>query len=193
MITDKYLIWQYNRGHRQALHQIYERYKDQLVTLAAALLSDRDVCEDIVHDVFIGFIRSEGKFQLTGSLRSYLSTCVANRAKNRNKAERRRCYTPLEGIPSPIARAGDPAVLAMCGELSDSLSRALDQLPYEQREVLALRTYGGMTFAAIAAQQETSVYTVQGRYRYALDKLRKLLTETRNQESRAHLRLHHGT
>jgi RNA polymerase sigma-70 factor (ECF subfamily) len=57
------------------------------------------------------------------------------------------------------------------------LARGLDQLPYEQREVLVLRVYGGLTFAAIAAQQNASIYTVQGRYRYALDKMRAFLAQ----------------
>ncbi len=52
---------------------------------------------------------------------------------------------------------------------------ALEQLPYEQREVLVLRAYSNMKFTTIAAQQNVSIHTAQGRYRYAMDKLRTLL------------------
>jgi len=55
------------------------------------------------------------------------------------------------------------------------LSWALGQLPYEQREVLILHVHGGMKFRAIARQQGVSINTAQGRYRYALDKLRSML------------------
>jgi len=55
------------------------------------------------------------------------------------------------------------------------LSEALGRLPYEQREVLILRTYSGMTFRTIAKQQGVSINTALGRYRYAMDKLHSLL------------------
>ena len=94
MVQDKRLIWRFNRGRREALHEIYEKYKDYLVTLAAALLADVEQAEDVVHDVFIGFIQTSGRFRLTGSLRGYLATCVANAARNRNKAGRQRTGHP---------------------------------------------------------------------------------------------------
>ncbi|MFC1766275.1 RNA polymerase sigma factor [Planctomycetota bacterium] len=177
MVQDKYLIWQFNRGRRTALHQIYERHKDYLLTLAAALLTNVAGAEDVIHDVFIGFILQQGRFRLTGSLRGYLATCVANAARNLNKAESRRHHAPLDEIRPPLAQHGDPEFTAIFGEESGRLAWALEQLPYEQREALVLRAYGQMKFAAIAAQQETSIHTAQGRYRYALDKLRELMTQ----------------
>jgi len=63
----------------------------------------------------------------------------------------------------------------MIGEELRRLSLALQQLPYEQREVLLLHSYSGMKFKAIAQQQNVSINTVQGRYRYALNKLRSML------------------
>ena len=177
MLDDKLLIWQFNRGRVEALHRIYEKYKHDLVTLAASLLTDLGLAEDVVHDVFIGFVQSSGKFRLTGSLKGYLSTCVANAARNCNKTERRRRHLPIEDADLPGLGAQGPVSQAVVDEEFRRLSRALDQLPYEQREVLVLRVYGGLTFAAIAAQQNVSIYTAQGRYRYALDKMRSLLIQ----------------
>ena len=88
MLEDKLLIFKFNRGSREALQGIYEKYKDDLVTLAAALLIDKNLAEDVVHDVFVSFIESAQKFRLTGSLKGYLATCVANNARNRIKADR---------------------------------------------------------------------------------------------------------
>jgi len=178
MVQDKYLIWQFNRGRREVLHQIYERHKDHLMALAAALLTNVALAEDVVHDVFIGFIQTQGSFQLTGSLKGYLTTCVANAARNRNKAEYQRRHASLDDIAPPTAgKHEDPEFNAVFGEESGRLTWALEQLPYEQREVLILRAYGRMKFTTIAAQQNTSIHTAQGRYRYALDKLRELLTQ----------------
>jgi RNA polymerase sigma factor (sigma-70 family) len=178
MLDDKLLIWQFNRGQVDALHRIYEKYKHDLVTLAASLLTDLALAEDVVHDVFIGFVQSSGKFRLTGSLKGYLATCVANAARNCNKAERRRRHVTLDDVDPPGSGAHNPISQVVLDEDFKRLSRALDQLPYEQREVLVLRVYANMTFAAIAAQQNVSIYTAQGRYRYALDKMRSLMTQT---------------
>ena len=175
MLKDKLLIWKFNRGNRDVVRCIYEKYKDDLVTLAAALLTDVSSAEDVVHDVFVSFIKSSENFRLTGSLKGYLATCVANNARNRNKAKRRRGSIGLDEAGPVMSDSNRPDTSAMFGEQSRQLSLALGQLPYEQREVLILHTYSGMKFKAIAVQQSVSINTVQGRYRYALDKLRSLL------------------
>ena len=172
MLEDKLLILKFNHGNREALRNIYEKYKDDLVTLAAALLTDVSSAEDVVHDVFVSFIMSSRKFRLTGSLKGYLATCVANNARNINKAGRRHQNRQASPV-MPDANQPDAAV--MFGEELRRLSQALGQLPYEQREVLLLHSYSGMRFRAIAKQQNVSINTVQGRYRYALDKLRSML------------------
>src|SRR5271169_2716187 len=94
LLKEMHLVWRFNRGHTDALREIYEQHKHELVTLAAALLVDKAEAEDVVHDVFVGFIRSGGRFRLTGSLKGFLATCVANRARNRNKSRRKEA--PLE-------------------------------------------------------------------------------------------------
>ena len=175
MLEDKLLIWKFNRGNRNALRGIYEKYKDDLVTLAAALLNDVSSAEDVVHDVFVSFIESSRKFRLTGTLKGYLSTCVANSARNRNKARRTHRSIALEEAKPAVADSNSLEFGAIFGEELHHLSRALGQLPYEQREVVILHTYSGMKFKAIAGQQSVSINTVQGRYRYALDKLRSML------------------
>ncbi len=175
MLEEKLLVWQFNRGRADALRAIYERHKDELVTLATALLADKTEAEDVVHDVFIGFLQSAGKFRLTGSLRGFLATCVANRARNRNKAGRRQVGDD-GGLPETIAPEGEqPDWATALGEEFQQVGRALAQLPYEQREAVLLHLQGGMKFRAIAEVQAVSINTVQGRYRYGLDRLRTLL------------------
>ncbi len=175
MLEDKLLIWKFNRGNREALRGIYEKYKDDLVTLAAALLTDVNSAEDVVHDVFVSFIESARKFRLTGSLKGYLATCVANNARNRIKANKRRDNTTIKDTNPTAAVSNSPEHQAIFGEELYQLSLALEQLPYEQREVLILHSYSGMKFRTIARQQNISINTVQGRYRYAMDKLRSML------------------
>ena len=175
MLEDKLLIWKFNRGNRDALRGIYEKYKDDLVTLAVALLNNISSAEDVVHDVFVSFIESSGKFRLTGSLKSYLTTCVANKARNVNKARQRHRNITLNDARPNNAASNNPASCMIFGEELSQLSLAIEQLPYEQREVLILHSYSGMKFRTIARQQNISINTVQGRYRYAIDKLRSML------------------
>jgi len=175
MLEDKILIWQYNSGKRRVLRRIYSKYKDNLMTLASALLYDKSCAEDVVHDVFTVFIRSCGKLRLAESLKGYLVTCVVNSVRNVNKAGQRRRCVSLEQA-SPIASdSNGPDFLAIFGEQSQRLAWALSELPYEQREVLLLRLYSGLKFRAIAKLEGQSINTVQGRYRYGLNKLRSLL------------------
>ena len=108
MLEDKLLIWMFNRGNRDVLRCIYEKYKNDLVTLAAALLVDVSSAEDTVHDVFVSFIKSGDKFRLTGSLRGYLATCVANNARNRNKAAKRRRSVALDEATAVSSDAKRP-------------------------------------------------------------------------------------
>ena len=175
MFEEKLLVWKFNRGNRDVLRAIYEKYKDDLVTLAAALLSDVSSAEDVVHDVFASFIGRSGKFRLTGSLKGYLATCVANGARNRNRAGRRRHNVALDETNPPAADSDSPEFRAIFGEELRQLTWALEQLPYEQREVLLLRSYSGLRFKTIAKSQGVSENTARGRYRYATDKLRSML------------------
>ena len=64
MLEDKVLIWKYNRGRAQVLPRIYIKYKDDLMTLATALLYDKSSAEDVVHDVFATFINMTALFLL---------------------------------------------------------------------------------------------------------------------------------
>jgi RNA polymerase sigma-70 factor (ECF subfamily) len=145
------------------------------VTLATALLADKSEAEDVVHDVFVGFLRSTGRFRLTGSLKGFLTTCVANRARNRNKAKRRQVADD-GGASEAVAPDGErPDWAAVYGEELQHVGRALARLPYEQREAVLLHLRSGMKFRAIAQVQSVSINTVQGRYRYGMERLRVLL------------------
>jgi len=175
MLEDMFLMWKYNRGYVDALPRIYVKYKDDLMTLATALLYDRSAAEDVVHDVFVMFIRSCGKLRLTKTLKGYLTTCVANDVRNKNKAGLRRRNASLEHVAPVASDSSRPDLVAIFGEQSQRLIWALRQLPYEQRKVLLLRLYSGLKFRAIAEIEGESINTIQGQYRYGLEKMRSLL------------------
>lgn len=174
MVEDKILIWRFKRGSKEALQRIYEKYVVYLVTLATALLNDVNTAEDIVHDVFVSFAQSGERLKLEGSLKAYLATCVVNRVRDRVRSKQQRTSS-LDEVQSIYSTTDGPELSAVCGEELQQLSRAMAQLPYEQKEVVMLHVHGGMMFKHIAKSQRVSINTVQSRYRYALDKLRSIL------------------
>ena len=174
MLEDKIFVFRFNRGSKEALRGIYEKYKDDLLGLAVALLNDVSLAEDVVHDVFVSFARSAGTFDLTGSLKSYLSTCVANRARDRNRSFYRADST-LEAADKISSDVAEPERSATCNEESQRLIDLLSKLPYDQREVVVLHLHHSLKFRQIAKSQSVSINTIQSRYRYGLDKLRAML------------------
>src|SRR4029077_2648432 len=131
MMREMQLVWRFNRGHTDALREIYEQHRHDLVTLATALLVDKSEAEDVVQDVFVGFIRSGGRFRLTGSLKGFLTTCVANRARNRNKSKRKNAGGEDAGDELAAPDHERPDRAAMFGEELGQVGRALAELPYE--------------------------------------------------------------
>ncbi len=82
MIEDKLLILKFKQGRHEALRQIYDKYKVELLRLAVVLIGDVNTAEDMVHDVFVKFARSADRIKLTGNLKNYLVTSVINRVRN---------------------------------------------------------------------------------------------------------------
>ncbi len=170
-VEDKVLIWRFNRGDCEAVRAIYEKYKCDLVALAVVLLKNTAAAEDVVHDVFLSFLRLR-HFRLTGSLKGYLATCVANGARNVLRNNGRRPQEPLEDDLALPSNDSSPDGAAMLSEEGRLLGRALGELPHEQREVVLLHHHGGLKFIEIARSQDVSINTVLGRYRYGLEKLK---------------------
>lgn len=174
MFKDKLLLWKMKCGSSEALCRVYDKYKDDLLSLAIALLHDVDIAEDVVHDVFVSFAQSVDTFRLTGSLKGYLLTCVANLSRDKYRTMNRDLVIPNErGLAISDLRMPDQTAISI--EELQQLRDAIAQLPYEQREVVILHLQGGKTFRQIAALKDSSIGTIQSRYRYGINKLRQIL------------------
>ena len=174
MLEDKLLLWKFKRGSSQALEQIYDKYETYLITVATGLLNNRHAAEDVLHDFFVSFVQSADRVKLSGNLKAYLATCVANLA--RNKIKRRQIEPAALNDDIEIESVAlEPESLAVKQEEASLVNHAMSQLPYEQREVIVLHLQGNMKFTQIAKLRGTSVNTIRSRYRYGLDKLKSLL------------------
>ena len=175
MIEDTVLLWKYRHGRKDALRRIYEKYRSDLLTLAVNLLCDTNSAEDVVQDVFVSFVQSVEKFRLTGSLKGYLATCVANRSRDCIRKRQRQRLVMVKEEEQMTSDTNNPVQLVVRGEELKRLSFAMTQLPHPQREAIVLHLHGGLKFRQIAKFQEVPIKTAQSRFRCGLDKLRSIL------------------
>jgi len=175
MIEDRLLVLRCKQGSSDALRTIYQKYKDDLLVVAGAILNDTSAAEDVLHDVFAAFVRALDEFRLTGSLKGYLATCVANRARNVNRQAK---TASLDTLQSDAPSGLDPPDEALiCNEQAQLLNAAMAELPDEQRQIIMLHLRSKIKFREIAASLGISSNTAKSRYRYGIGKLRKILNE----------------
>jgi len=165
-------------GAPDAFAAAYDRFAPGLLAAAWGMLGSREDAEDAVQDVFVGLVRSRGSVGGVANLKAYLFASLRHAAARRWSARRRAAGGPgASGAAGGAVAAGDAAGGAAGDESTARLERALAALPAAQREVLALKIDGGLTFAEVAAVLGLSGNTVASRYRYALEKLRARLKE----------------
>jgi len=174
MFEEKLWLWKLRHGDAEALRHIYDRYKHDMLGLAVSLSGDRTAGEDIVHDVFVSFVRRVPQLRLKTSLRSYLLSSVANQARNARRSDARRPQ-PVEAVKPVSSDTQQPDRIAVQVEQAALIEQAMAGLPYDQQEAIILHLQVGMTFHEIAESQDVSINTVQSRYRYGLERLRSLL------------------
>lgn len=160
---------------RDVLRQIYEEYKDDLLTVASCMLADQAAAEDCLHELFVSLAADLARVRSFGNLKGYLVTAIANRSRDclrRRGRSRETSDTASRTGDEIVAKAADPMATMIEREEARRLYRAIAALPVEQRTVITLRLHGEMTFEEIARLESVSNNTIRSRYRYALDKLR---------------------
>jgi RNA polymerase sigma-70 factor (ECF subfamily) len=150
------------------LGRLYDRLGPSLYRYALMILADPAAAEDVVHDVFAAMVRRRvGGLE---SVEAYLRLAVRNASYSVLRTRRRQ---------APAAET-DAALLEAATDESPpeerlALAEAMRGLPPDQREVVHLKMYEGLTFQAIADLTGESINTIAGRYRYAIEKLRAAL------------------
>ena len=174
-MEDKLLIWQLNRGSKDALCRIYEKYRDGLVRIAAGLLYDTSSGEDIVQEVFLMLVHSAGSIEIRKNLKGYLTSCVVNKVRNLHRTIHSKNAVNLDMVELIASNSETPDQGIECSEEYQQLYKTMEQLPYEQKEAIILHIQGKMKFKNIAALQNAPLKTTLSRYHYGLNKLRSLL------------------
>jgi RNA polymerase sigma factor (sigma-70 family) len=142
-----------------------------LVLFARQFAGSRSDAEDVVQEAFVRFWRSRGRVaEPVGYLYACVRNCALDWQRGRRRTSRREeaSARPEETLfEAPLEQE----------ERRAAIEASLTRLPDEQREVLVLKIWGGLSFAQIAAALDISTNTAASRYRYALAKLREQLAE----------------
>lgn len=152
------------------LEDYLRRHGPSLVLYARQWVDCHADAEDTFHDAFVQFWRRRGSVQ---DPVAYLYRCVRSAAMDWARNPRRRESSLVEGKDSLLAPRADASVVET--EERQRLETALTSLPLEQREVLIMKHWGGLTFESIGEALGIPQRTAQSRYRYAIDRLRKEL------------------
>ncbi|MEI6913522.1 MAG: RNA polymerase sigma factor [Armatimonadota bacterium] len=151
-----------------SLETVYDTYAPGLYRYALAITRSEADAEDAVQDVFSRIARRSSEFAKTRSPRAYLYSAVRNACLNLLKHRKR-----SDGANVDVGaddKANDSNHLLVRYEML--------KLPIDQREVIILKVYDGMSFEEISAVLEINKNTAASRYRYGIDRLRKALEET---------------
>ncbi len=173
MSEDKHLLKLLRHGDSFALRRLYEKYGTDLFTVALSLMHDVHTAEDCLQDVFVHLAEGAADMEIRRSLKGYLISSVANRARDWLR-KKTKLLDRTESFGCS-ASATDPVKVLIRREESARVFNMLMRLPYAQREVFVLHVQAGMKFKEIAELQNVSIKTVLSRYRYGIEKLQALL------------------
>lgn len=164
-------------GDELALAEVFDRFGGIVYAAATRILGSGGPAQDVVQDVFVDLWCHPGKYdESLGTLRTYLTLCARHRAHDVLRSELRRAgreqrhdrLTPTQREPSPVERITEE-------ETACAVRDAVRMLPPDQREVVELAYFRGLTYRDVAQATGIPEGTAKSRVRLALAKLETLL------------------
>jgi RNA polymerase sigma-70 factor (ECF subfamily) len=171
---DEALLAAIARGEKDALARLYDRYAGALLGVAMRILRERRECEDLVHDVFLEAWQKARDFDPErGSVRAWLFLRLRSRALDRLKAAG---YARVDSLEEREVRARVEvsSTAEDVGEAADhaAVRAMVEALPDEQRRVLELGYFEGLSSSEIAERLGLPLGTVKSRVAAAMARLR---------------------
>lgn len=184
VLSDRVLLNNYLSGDCSAISQLIERHSRRVRDYIRMMVKDVDLADDIMQETFIKAVRfiDEGRYTDNGKFLSWVLRIAHNRVLDyfrqqksaRTVNESDAGYDVLGSMRFAEQNIEDKMVAE---QIETDVRRMIEFLPDEQREVVQLRYYSGLSFQEIADQTGVSINTALGRMRYALINLRKLIKE----------------
>ncbi len=183
-LSDQQLLNNYFQGDESAISDLIERHRKRVCDYINMMVKNRDVADDIFQETFIKVVRflREGRYTESGRFLSWVLRIAHNQVidyfrqqKQQNQiTETDAGYDILNNRNLSEANVEDKLVLS---QIQDDVRRLVDHLPEEQKEVVMMRYFSGLSFKEIAELTDVSINTALGRMRYALINLRKMVQE----------------
>ena len=184
VLSDQVLLNNYLSGDCTAISQLIDRHSRRVRDYIRMMVKDADVADDILQDTLIKAVRviDEGRYVDNGKFLSWVLRIAHNQvidyfrsqksAKTINESDAG--YNML-GTLRFAERTVEDNIISE--QIEADVRRLVEHLPDEQREVVKLRYFSGLSFQEIADQTGVSINTALGRMRYALINLRKMIAE----------------
>lgn len=184
VMSDQVLLNQYLSGDRGAISQLIDRHSNRVRDYIRMMVKDHDLADDILQETLIKAVQviDDGRYADTGKFLSWMLRIAHNKvidyfrsqksAKTINESESG--YNVLGTLRFADSSVEDRLISE---QIATDVRRMVDHLPEEQREVVMLRYYSGLSFQEIAEQTNVSINTALGRMRYALINLRKMIKD----------------
>ncbi len=184
VLSDRVLLNHYLSGDRSAMSQLIERHSRRVRDYINMMVKDRDLADDIFQETFIKAVRviDEGRYTDNGKFLSWILRIAHNqvidyfRAQRQDKSvsESEAGYDMLGTLRLAERTVEDSMVSE---QIERDVRGLVELLPPEQREVVMMRYFSGLSFKDIAEQTDVSINTALGRMRYALINLRRMIKE----------------
>lgn len=183
-LTDQQLIQQYKEGKQSAIETLIDRYRSRVFNYILLIVKNSDLAEDIFQDTFIKVIRSlnQGRYKDNGKFISWVLRIAHNLAIDHFRKEKQFNVVSNDDYESDIFNTNKLAEdniedLMISKQITEEVKKLINELPDDQREVIMLRHYAGLSFKEIAEQTNVSINTALGRMRYALMNMRKVISD----------------
>ncbi|MDE7123613.1 MAG: sigma-70 family RNA polymerase sigma factor [Alistipes sp.] len=184
VVSDRTLLNLYLSGDRSAISRLIDRHSRRVRDYIRMMVKDRDAAEDIFQETFIKAVRviDEGRYADNGKFLSWVLRIAHNqvidyfRARRQDQSvnETEAGYDVLGSLRFAEGTVEDALV---CEQIESDIRALVELLPDEQREVVMMRYFSGLSFKEIAEQTDVSINTALGRMRYALINLRRMIKE----------------
>ncbi|MDY6799700.1 MAG: RNA polymerase sigma factor [Bacteroidota bacterium] len=182
--SDHELVKQFIKGNQSSIETLIKRHKDKVYTYIFLMVKNEHLANDIFQDTFIKVIKSleTGKYQENGKFISWVIRIAHNliidyfRKEKQIKTYSNDAYeTDLFNSNKFSEKTIEDDIIQ--DQVCNDVRKLVDFLPEEQKEVVLLRHFVGLSFKDIAEQTNVSINTALGRMRYALINLRKMIEE----------------
>lgn len=180
-MTDNGLVEAYVNGNNKAFDELLKRHQAKLFAYIMRIVSDVDLANDIFQETFVRVITNirQGKYVDTGKFSAWLMRIAHNMIIDHFRQAKAEKTISTDEESSTVLNCAELAEASIedCmvnTQIHDDVRRIIDALPENQREVLKMRFYQGLSFKEIAEATGTGINTALGRMRYAILNMKRL-------------------